>query len=200
MFIIGIAGASGSGKTYLAQELHRRLSTSDSNILAVDSYYKPQDHLTLDARAKQNYDHPESLELDLLAQHLQDLTAGKTVQVPVYDYSLHTRSGDYFELSPKKYLIVEGILTFHEPKIRELLNFGVFVETPLNTCFSRRMTRDVVERGRTENCITKQWQETVLPMYEKFCLPGKTVSQLRYFGDKETTVQTDTILDRILNK
>lgn len=200
MFIIGIAGASGSGKTYLAQELHRRLSSNDSNILAVDSYYKAQDHLTLDARAKQNYDHPDSLELDLLAQHLEELIAGNPIQVPVYDYSLHTRSGDYFELSPTKYLIVEGILTFHKPSVRELIDLGIFVETPPQTCFARRLQRDVAERGRTESCITKQWQETVLPMYEKFCAPGKGESELIYFGDKETSTQIDAILERILNK
>jgi uridine kinase len=185
MFILGIAGGSGSGKTYLAKAIKEALPAGSSAVIAVDSYYHSQDHLSPSDRAKQNYDHPDSLELSLLAKHLKDLRAGLAVDVPCYDYASHTRSSSVVRLEPCDFVVVEGILTYYLPEIRSQFDLKLFVDTPAPICLERRLARDTVERGRTKESILKQWESTVFPMYQEFCHPGKAFADLVWQGSSE---------------
>lgn len=172
--IIGIAGASGSGKTYLANQIASRFGQDIAALIAIDSYYRKQDHLSVEERAKNNYDHPAALELDLLVTHLSTLKCGNAAKIPVYDFSMHTRSASSEEILPRPIIIVEGILAFHQENLRNIFDLRVFVETDSQLCLQRRLSRDVIERGRSEASILSQWETTVLPMYYKYCLPTKS--------------------------
>jgi uridine kinase len=187
MFILGIAGASGSGKTYLAQAIQEGLPKGRAVVIAVDSYYHSQHKLSLEDRAKQNYDHPDSLELSLLVEHLKKLRSGEQVEVPCYDYALHTRSKDTIRVIPTDFIIVEGILTYHLPEVRDKLDQKIFVDTPPQLCLERRMSRDTVERGRSKESVLKQWEETVFPMFKEFCLAGKQYADTVWQGDRDNT-------------
>lgn len=200
MLILGIAGGSGSGKTYLAKAIRDSLPEGSAAVIAVDSYYHSQDHLSTDDRAKQNYDHPDSLELDLLLKHLKALRSGKAVEIPCYDYASHTRSSSVCLLEPKEVVIVEGILTFHLPEVREYFDLKLFVDTPSELCLERRMSRDAIERGRTKESILKQWHDTVFPMFNEFCLPGKAFADVVWQGSGEDPGQVKSICERLNSK
>lgn len=193
MFILGIAGSSGSGKTYLAQAIKEGLPRGRAVVITVDSYYLSQHNLSPEDRAKQNYDHPNSLELSLLVQHLKDLKAGKVIEVPCYDYALHTRAEETVRVESTDYIIVEGILTYHLPEVRVLLDQKIFIDTPSNVCLQRRMARDVVERGRTKESVLQQWEETVLPMFKEFCLPGKQYAEAVWRGDEDNSKNVEAL-------
>jgi uridine kinase len=200
MFILGIAGGSGSGKTYLAKAIRDALPSGSADVIAVDSYYRAQHHLTLEDRAKQNYDHPDSLELNLLVEHLKCLRQGQGVAVPCYDYALHTRSSEVIHLVPKDFIIVEGILTYHLPEVRDLLDLKVFVDTPPQLCLERRLARDTVERGRTKESVLKQWEETVFPMFNKFCSPGRAHADLVWQEEGENAARIQALCSSLKTK
>lgn len=186
MFFVGIAGGSGSGKTYLSRAIAASLPAGSASVIAVDSYYRAQDHLSLETRAAQNYDHPNSLELDLLADHLAALRRGETVAVPNYDFCTHTRGANATTTPPADWIIVEGILTFHLAAVRSALDFRIFVDTAPDLSLSRRVTRDIAERGRTEASVLRQWQATVFPMYLDYCLPTKKFADIVWNGAEES--------------
>lgn len=175
--IIGIAGASASGKTLLADTLYKELKADVGkdwiDIIPEDSYYKCQDHLTYEERIKTNYDHPNSMDHDLLINQLQALKAGKSVEIPLYDYVNHTRKKETRPFTSKRVIILEGILLLTDPRIREELNFSIFVDTPLDICLIRRMQRDMNERGRSMESVIAQYRATVRPMYLQFIDPSK---------------------------
>ena len=162
--IIGIAGASGAGKSLFARQLFERLiqdrSESDISILNEDSYYRQRDDLTYEQREKINYDHPDAMEHALLVEHLRQLRAGETVEVPEYDYTKHNRKQETRTHSPSRILIVEGILILHEPELLEQLDLKIFVDVPLDICLVRRLRRDTEQRGRfgliAVNCLGKK--------------------------------------------
>ena len=176
--IIGIAGPSASGKSLLARTIVEELSSSEVVIIAQDSYYRDRSNLPIEERAKINYDHPDAFDHDLLAHHLQQLQLGRTIHIPVYDYSQHTRSDKTREIGPHTIIVLEGILLLVEHKVRELLDISIFVDTPLDTCLIRRLYRDVKERGRNLDCVLEQYQNTVRPMYEQFIEPGKRYADI----------------------
>ena len=186
MFIVGIAGASGSGKTYLSKAIAASLPTRAAAVIAVDSYYRAQDHLSPEVRAAQNYDHPDSLELELLADHLAALRRGESVEVPNYDFCTHTRGAQTTEVAPADWIIVEGILTFHLPIVRASLDYRIFVDTPPDLSLRRRVVRDIAERGRTETSVLTQWESTVYPMYLEFCAPTKRFADTVWNGSDES--------------
>jgi len=175
--IIAIAGASASGKSLIAktiyQELKQDLGTDDIAVINEDSYYRDQGHLSPEQRQLTNYDHPRSLDHDLLKKHLKILMSGESVEVPVYDYALHTRAAEVNRLSPKKVIILEGILLLTDVALRELIDSSIFMDTPLDICLVRRLVRDVEERGRTMTTVLEQYQQTVRPMFLQFIEPSK---------------------------
>lgn len=171
--VIGIAGGSGSGKTTVAQEILQRVGPSRIAFLQHDSYYKDLSGLPPTQRAEVNFDHPNSLETDLLIQHIAALRDGKTVEVPIYDFSTHSRTDRSFTVQPRGVILVEGILIFTEAALREMFDVKIFVDTDSDIRFIRRLERDLTERGRTTESVVKQYQTTVRPMHLEFVEPSK---------------------------
>jgi uridine kinase len=182
MTIIGIAGASGAGKSLLARLLYERLSVGrsaeDIGILNEDSYYRDRSDLTLADREKINYDHPDALEHDLLIEHLIELKQGRAVDVPQYNYALHNRSPETVSLVPPKLLILEGILILHVAALAERLDLRVFVDVPMDVCLTRRLRRDIQQRGRQLESVLRQYETSVRPMFYKFIEPSKSQADL----------------------
>ena len=180
--IIGIAGASASGKSLIAttiyNELRAKVGDHQIGVITEDCYYKDQSHLNMEQRVKTNYDHPNALDHDLLCEHLQQLVQGQSVHVPEYSYTEHTRTEDTSHMTPKKVIILEGILLLTDPRLRELMHATIFMDTPLDVCLMRRVRRDVEERGRTLASVLKQYQETVRPMFLQFIEPSKQYADI----------------------
>jgi len=171
--VIGIAGGSGSGKTTVAQEILQRVGPSRIAFLQHDSYYKDLSGLPPTQRAEVNFDHPESLETGLLAKHIASLLDNQSVEVPVYDFSTHSRTDQTFNVQPRPVILVEGILLFVEPTLREMFDVKIFVDTDADIRFIRRLERDITERGRTTKSVIKQYLTTVRPMHLEFVEPSK---------------------------
>jgi uridine kinase len=179
VLIIGIAGASGSGKSLLANTIVNELGSNRVTVISEDSYYKDLSHMTKAERDQVNFDHPDALDHDLLVEHLKLLKSGQSVQIPIYDYVTHTRTAETVHLSEENCIIVlEGILIFTDPVLRDLMDIRIFVDTPLDTSFIRRLKRDVTERGRSVDSIVSQYEHTVRPMFIKFIEPCKRYADL----------------------
>ncbi|WP_158174857.1 uridine kinase [Grimontia hollisae] len=180
--IIGIAGASASGKSLIAstiyQELKEKVGDHQIGVITEDRYYRDQSHLSMEERVKTNYDHPQALDHDLLCQHLKELMDGHAVEVPQYSYSEHTRMVETTTMTPKKVIILEGILLLTDPRLRELMHASIFMDTPLDICLLRRVKRDVAERGRTMESVLEQYQKTVRPMFMQFIEPSKQYADI----------------------
>jgi len=172
-FVIGIAGASGSGKTTLTEQILSEIGSEFIATLPHDSYYRNQDDKAMEERLKVNYDHPESLETELLIEHIHQLKSGKAVEMPLYDYVHHTRAAKTRLVEPKQLILVEGILIFVEKELRNLFDMKLFVDTDQDICFIRRLKRDIEERGRTMDSVVSQYLETVRPSYLEFVEPSK---------------------------
>lgn len=176
--IIAIAGASASGKTLFAQtifeELLPELGEESISIIKEDSYYKDQSHLSMDERVLTNYDHPNAFEHTLMSSHLSELLLGKQVECPIYCYKTHTRTELTAPISSTPIILVEGILLFSNPELREKFDIKVYMDTPLDICLLRRIERDTQERGRSIESITSQYLETVRPMYYQHIEPEKS--------------------------
>ncbi|TDT72295.1 uridine kinase [Hypnocyclicus thermotrophus] len=170
---VGIAGGSGSGKTTVAQNLVSAFSPSDVVLISQDSYYRDNPDMSFDERSKLNYDHPNSIEFELLKQHLLDLANGKSIKKPIYDFTNHARKEEYEVVEPAKVIIVEGILVLAVPEIRKLFDTKIFVDTDADEMLLRRIERDINERGRTFDSVKKQYLSTVKPMFLEFCDPSK---------------------------
>lgn len=180
--IIGIAGASASGKSLIAstiyQELKIKVGDHQIGVITEDRYYRDQSHLSMEERVKTNYDHPQALDHDLLCQHLESLMSGQSVEVPEYSYSEHTRLDQTSTMTPKKVIILEGILLLTDPRLRKLMHASIFMDTPLDICLMRRMQRDISERGRTIESVIDQYQKTVRPMFMQFIEPSKQYADI----------------------
>ena len=202
--IIAITGASASGKTHFAQALHRHLLDQFSHVsvglVAEDSYYHNLDHLPLKQREQVNYDHPDALEHDLLLHHLQELKAGRGVQVPSYDYTVHTRGKHSHALEPTHLLILEGILLLSHDGLRQHFDLSLYVDTPLQVCLDRRMQRDVEERGRSPESVTDQFEKTVRPMFHQFIEPSKAHAHLTISGEEESENVVNQVRDELLRR
>ncbi|CUR53440.1 Uridine kinase [Serratia symbiotica] len=180
--ILGISGASASGKSLITGTLYRELceQVGDEHIGVIpeDSYYKDQKYLTMEERIKTNYDHPSAMDHNLLFQHLQILKSGHSIEIPLYSYSQHTRKKETRHLKPKKVIILEGILLLTDSRLRQEMNFSIFVDTPLDICLMRRMRRDVNERGRSIDSVMAQYKKTVRPMFFQFIEPSKQYADI----------------------
>lgn len=178
VIIIGIAGASASGKSLLANTIVNELGTDQVVVISEDSYYKDHSDIPFDERAKINYDHPNSMDHELLHNHLQQLVEGKSVDIPIYNHSTHTREEKTRTIGRHVIIVVEGILLFVEPKLREMMDIRIFMETAPDICLMRRLKRDIKDRARTLDSVLKQYEETVRPMYLQFIEPTKRHADL----------------------
>ncbi len=176
--LIGISGGSGSGKTTLANMMAKHFGHRHSATFAFDSYYRDQAHLDDAERALVNFDHPDSLDVDLFVQHLRDLRVGTEIAVPIYDFTRHSRTEDVHIIDPKPIIIVEGILLLAFPEIRSCLDFTVYRDCPEEVRFQRRLARDVAERGRTPESVAAQFEATVKPMHDHYVQPSMDVADL----------------------
>lgn len=180
--IIAIAGASASGKSLIASTVHRELceelGCEEIGIISEDSYYKDQSHLDFESRTQTNYDHPNSMDRDLLISHLQALKMGQAVDIPVYSYVEHTRTNQVTHFAPKKVIILEGILLLTDERVRNEVSVSVFVDAPLDICFIRRLKRDMEERGRSLESVVEQYRKTVRPMFLQFIEPSKQYADI----------------------
>jgi len=171
--IIGIAGGSGSGKTSVAKALVKDMHLNGTVIIEQDWYYKDLAHLPMEERMKWNFDHPDSVEFDLLIKDLKAMVDGETVEVPQYNYVTHSRAEQTLVISPQKVIIVEGIMVLFEPSLRELLDIKLFVDTDPDIRFIRRLKRDIYKRGRAIDNVIDQYMQTVRPMHQTFVEPSK---------------------------
>ena len=195
--VIGIAGGSGSGKTTVAQEILQRVGRERIAFLQHDSYYKDLSGLPPTQRAQINFDHPNSLETELLIQHVASLREGKAVEVPIYNFSTDSRTGQTFTVQPRRVILVEGILIFTEAALREMFDVKIFVDTDPDLRFIRRLERDLAERGRTTESVIKQYQSTVRPMHLEFVEPSKRYADVIIPEGGFNTAALDMVVARV---
>ena len=191
--IIGISGASASGKSLLANTIVSELGSQKVAVVSEDSYYKDLSNLSLSEREKVNFDHPDSLDHDLLFNHLELLQQGKMIEVPIYDFSLHQRSNKTRRIGKHTIIVLEGILLFVEPYLRKMMDIRIFMDTPLDICLLRRIQRDVLERGRSVKSVIDQYQATVRPMYHQFIEPSKRHADIIVPRGGENRIAIDLI-------
>jgi uridine kinase len=195
--VIGVAGGSGSGKTTVVRRIVDSLGPDQVVVLEHDRYYRDRNDLRLEERAALNYDHPDSLETDLLVAHVRALKTGEPVDIPRYDFTRHARRSDVERYEPRRAIIVEGILIFSEPALRELMDVKVFVDADADTRFIRRLQRDVAERGRTLDSVVEQYLATVKPMHFEFVEPSKRYADLIIPLGGHNTVAIDLMLSLV---
>lgn len=194
---ISIVGASCSGKTALAKNIVKRFAANQVSVIAEDSYYKRQDHLSIEKRIGINYDHPNAFDHELLCEHIDQLRLGKTIECPTYDYVNHNRSDQTVPIRSAPAVIIEGILLYHMPVLRDLFPLKLFIDTPLDICLARRIERYVNERGRTVNSVLSQYQKTVRPMYQEFIEPSKFYADLIVPMGGRTPIALDVLDSKI---
>jgi len=195
--VIGIAGGSGSGKTTVAQVILQRVGRDRIAFLQHDSYYKDLSGLPPTQRADVNFDHPDSLETELLIEHIASLRDGKAVEVPIYDFSTDRRTDKTFTVQPCRVILVEGILIFTEPALRKMFDVKIFVDTDADLRFIRRLERDLSERGRTTASVIEQYTHTVRPMHLEFVEPSKRYADVIIPDGGFNTAALDMVVARI---
>lgn len=195
--LIGIAGGTGSGKTTVARAIYDRVGNDKIEWISHDSYYRNFEGLSPEERHHINFDHPDSLETELLARHLDVLMKGAVVEVPIYDFTTHSRKADTHRVEPRKVIIVEGILVLAEPELRKRIDIKLFVDTPPDIRFVRRLMRDIKSRGRSVESVIEQYVTTVRPMHEEFVEPSKRYADLIIPEGGENLVAIDAIIARV---
>jgi len=195
--ILGVAGGSGSGKTTVVEELCRSLHPSPISVIHHDSYYKDLVHLPFEERAELNFDHPDALETSLLVKHLTRLRAGDPVDVPVYDFSTHTRTAEVRRVEATGVIIVDGILVLADPRLRELMDIKVFVDTDADIRFIRRLRRDIRDRGRSLESVVDQYQSTVRPMHLAFVEGSRACADIIIPEGGRNQVAIDLLVSRL---
>jgi uridine kinase len=195
--VIGVAGGSGSGKTTVVRQIADSLGPDEVIVLEHDRYYRDGSHLPLEERAALNYDHPDSLETDLLVAHLHELRAGRPVELPLYDFARFVRQTAHERAEPRRVIVVEGILIFTDAELRGLMDVKVFVDTDADTRFIRRLQRDVADRGRTVQSVIEQYLGTVKPMHLDFVEPSKRYADVIVPQGGHNLVAIDMLLTLI---
>ena len=195
--VIAIAGGSGSGKTTVANEILKRVGADKIAYLPHDAYYRDLKDLPPAQRASINFDHPNSLETSLLIQHVKQLKKWQPVNLPIYDFTTHTRTNQIVRIEPQRVVIVEGILIFAEQELRELFDIKIFVDTDPDLRFIRRLHRDITERGRTTESVINQYLNTVRPMHLEFVEPSKRYADVIIPEGGFNTVALDMVSSRI---
>ena len=193
MLIIGIAGGTGCGKTTVVNTILKELPQDEVVVISQDSYYKDTTHLSYEERVKINFDHPRSIDFDLLVNHLNELRKGNTIQQPVYSFVEHNRTGDSVLTKPRKVIIVEGILILTNPEIRDLFDIKIFVHADSDERLIRRLKRDISERGRDIDEVLDRYQKTLKPMHQQFIEPMKEYADIIIPNNKYNTVAVDIV-------
>jgi len=193
MLTIGIAGGSGSGKTTVVNHILNSLQHDEVDVIYQDSYYKDLSHLTFKERETVNFDHPESIDFNLLVEHLKRLKSGKVIQQPVYSFKEHNRTGQTITTHPRKVMIVEGILILTNPELRDLLDIKIFVETDSDERLMRRLKRDITERGRDIDEVLNRYQTTLKPMHQQFIEPTKAYADIIIPNNQYNNVAIEVI-------
>jgi uridine kinase len=195
--VIGIAGGSGSGKTTIANEILDRVGAKRIAFFPHDAYYKDLSHLPISKRTKVNFDHPDALDTKLLVQHIKKIKTGNTIEFPVYDFKTHTRTRKTIPVGYQPIIIVEGILIFVEPELRDLFDVKIYVDTDPDVRFIRRLQRDISERGRTLSSVIDQYQKFVRPMHLEFVEPSKRYADVIIPEGGFNLVALDMVVARI---
>ena len=195
--LIGIAGGTGSGKTTLADKLVESFGSNEVSILRHDNYYKRHDEMCYEERCKLNYDHPDAFDTDLLCEHIRMLKSGKSVNMPVYDYTIHNRSDQTIAVACAPVIVLEGILIFAEPELCKLMDIKVFVDTDADVRILRMIIRDVKERGRSLDSVISQYLTTVKPMHEQFVEPSKRMADIIIPEGGENIVALEMLIERV---
>src|SRR6478735_7343892 len=195
--VIGVAGGSGSGKTTVVRRIIESIGDEQVTVLEHDRYYRDRNDLRLEERSALHYDHPDSLETDLLVRHLHALRAGRAVEIPTYDFARHARQSTTMPALPRKAIIVEGILIFADAPLRDLMDVKVFVDADDDTRFIRRLQRDIAERGRTVSSVIEQYLGTVKPMHLELVEPSKRYADIIVPLGGHNTVAIDVLLTLI---
>jgi uridine kinase len=195
--VIGIAGGTGSGKTTVTNVILQRVGAQHIALLPHDAYYRDVKNLTLSERARINYDHPDSLETDLLVRHIRQLRNWEPVELPVYDFTTHSRTDHTVHIEPRQVILVEGILIFYEPELRSLFDVKIYVDTDADIRFIRRLQRDIIERGRTMESVINQYLNTVRPMHLEFVEPSKRYADVIIPEGGLNTVAMDMVTARL---
>ena len=200
MLIIGIAGGTGCGKTTVVNQILNELPEGEVGIISQDSYYKDTSHLSYEERTNINFDHPRSIDFELLTQHLKDLKNKMPVHQPVYSFVKHNRTGDSILTHPRKVMIVEGILILTNPELREMFDIKIFVHADSDERLIRRLKRDISERGRDLDEILTRYQNTLKPMHSQFIEPLKEYADIIIPNNKYNTVAIDIVRTIITEK
>jgi len=202
MLIIGIAGGTGCGKTTVVNQILNELPEGEVGVISQDSYYKDTSHLSYDERVKINFDHPRSIDFELLESHLKALRNDEAIEQPVYSFVKHNRTGDTIKTIPRKVMIVEGILILTNPELRDMFDIKIFVHADSDERLIRRLKRDISERGRDINEVLTRYQTTLKPMHQQFIEPMKEYADIIIPNNKYNTVAVDivrTIINEKLN-
>ena len=195
--LIGIAGGTGSGKTLVSRRIYDELGSNQVTIIEQDSYYRDQSDIPLDHRNNRNYDHPNAFDFELMRIQIQELMEGRMVKVPVYNYKTHTRKKRRRVIKDHVVIILEGILTLFDPGIRALMDIKVYIDTPPDTRFIRRLSRDTKERGRDLESVIKQYQESVRPMHIQFVESTKAYADIIIPGGGYNNVAVDLLKTKV---
>lgn len=195
--VIAIAGGSGSGKTTVANAILNRVGSDRITYLPHDAYYRDLSSLPPNQRKLVNFDHPDSLESELLIEHIEKLKKWEAVELPIYDFTTHSRTNNTIVVDPQLVIVVEGILIFAEPKLRKLFDVKIFVDTDDDIRFIRRLERDIAERGRTMNTVIRQYLSTVRPMHLDFVEPSKRFADVIIPEGGQNQVALDMVISRI---
>lgn len=203
MLVIGIAGGTGSGKTTVVNKILQQLNTEGVNVLSQDNYYHDNQSLTLQEREVLNYDHPKSIDFELLIKHVKALKNGEVIEQPLYSFVTHSRTGDHVSIEPRNVLIVEGILVLTNPDLLKEYDLKVFVHADSDERLIRRIRRDTQERGRDLQEVLHRYQTTLKPMHQEFIEPSKNEADLIVPNMKQNTVAIDflsTVINNTLKK
>ena len=193
IFVIGIAGGTGSGKTTVVNQIINELPQDEVCIISQDSYYGQTDNLSYEERTKINFDHPRAIDFELLVKHLSDLKSGKIIEQPIYSFVAHNRTKDTIKTHPRKVIIVEGILIFNSKELRNLCDIKVFVHADADERLIRRVRRDIKERGRDIDEVLSRYQSTLKPMHQQFIEPTKNYADIIIPNDRYNTVAIDIV-------
>ena len=196
VLVIGIAGGTGSGKTTLMKNLVNFFG-NEVTVMSHDNYYKRHDEMCYEERTKLNYDHPDAFDTELLCEHIKALKMGQSIEMPVYDYSIHNRSDETIRVNPAPVIVLEGILIFAEARLCELMDIKVFVDTDADVRILRRIVRDVKDRGRSLDSVIDQYLTTVKPMHEQFVEPSKRRADIIIPEGGENKVALDMLIQRV---